>query len=98
MGFITMKKPPFGREYVLELFHKHLKQIQDYPLDLQLFLCVPSQCDHIQPVTFDTQGNLKIQKKATELACDHVTGELRLRQVFTRKSLAMRGSGWIVLL
>ena len=45
-----------------------------------------------QSVAFDTQGNLKIQKKATELACD-VTGEIRLRQAFTRKSLAMDQAG-----
>ena len=58
----------------------------------------PSRHDEIQgnkseqSVTFDTHGNLKIQKKAAELACD-VTGELRLRQAFTRKSLAMDQAG-----
>ena len=43
-------------------------------------------------VTFDGQGNLKISKKASELSCD-TSGELRIRQALTRRSLAMDQAG-----
>lgn len=45
-----------------------------------------------QQVTFDSQGNLKITKKAADLSCD-TTGELRLRQALTRKALAFDQAG-----
>ena len=45
-----------------------------------------------QSVTFDSQGNLKISKKAADLSCD-TTGELKLRQALTRKALAFDQAG-----
>ena len=45
-----------------------------------------------QSATFDSQGNLKISKKAADLSCD-TTGELKLRQAFTRKALAFDQAG-----
>eukprot|EP00435_Cladocopium_sp_Y103_P012896 s199_g3.t1 len=45
-----------------------------------------------QQVSFDSQGNLKITKKASDLSCD-TSGELRLRQALTRKALACDQAG-----
>ena len=45
-----------------------------------------------QQVTFDSQGNLRISKKAADMSCD-TTGELRLRQALTRKALAFDQAG-----
>eukprot|EP00438_Fugacium_kawagutii_P031350 Skav215374 [mRNA] locus=scaffold1391:916296:917300:- [translate_table: standard] len=40
-----------------------------------------------QQITFDSNGTLKVTKKASELHCD-ATGELRLKQALLRRSLA----------
>eukprot|EP00435_Cladocopium_sp_Y103_P029846 s357_g7.t1 len=45
-----------------------------------------------QQVSFDSQGNLKITKRAADLSCD-TSGELRLRQALTRKALACDQAG-----
>lgn len=45
-----------------------------------------------QQVSFDSQGNLKVTKRATELSCD-TSGELKLRQALTRKALACDQAG-----
>lgn len=45
-----------------------------------------------QQISFDSQGNLKLSRKASDLDCD-VTGELRLRQALTRRSLAFVQAG-----
>ena len=45
-----------------------------------------------QQVSFDSQGNLKITKRASDLSCD-TSGELKLRQALTRKALACDQAG-----
>ena len=45
-----------------------------------------------QVIQFDSQGGLKVAKKATDMNCD-VSGELKLRQALTRRSLAMEQAG-----
>eukprot|EP00435_Cladocopium_sp_Y103_P051676 s1612_g16.t1 len=45
-----------------------------------------------QQVSFDSQGNLKITKRASDLSCA-TSGELRLRQALTRKALACDQAG-----
>ena len=45
-----------------------------------------------QQVSFDSQGNLKVTKRATDLSCD-TSGELRLRQALARKALACDQAG-----
>ena len=45
-----------------------------------------------QQVSFDSQGNLKVTKRAADLSCD-TSGELKLRQALTRKALACDQAG-----
>eukprot|EP00435_Cladocopium_sp_Y103_P008239 s5288_g2.t1 len=45
-----------------------------------------------QQVSFDSHGNLKVSKRASDLSCD-TSGELRLRQALTRKALACDQAG-----
>ena len=43
-------------------------------------------------INFDSQGNLKLTRKAVELSCD-TGGELKLKAAFTRRSLAIDQTG-----
>ena len=45
-----------------------------------------------QAISFDASGNIKVARKALDLKCD-TSGELKLKQALTRRSLAMHQTG-----
>ena len=45
-----------------------------------------------QAISFDTSGNIKVTRKAHDLKCD-TSGELKLKQALTRRSLALNQRG-----
>ena len=45
-----------------------------------------------QAISFDSSGNIKVTRKALDMKCD-TSGELKLKQALTRRSLAMNQTG-----
>ena len=45
-----------------------------------------------QAISFDSSGNIKVTRKALDLKCD-TSGELKLKQALTRRSLALNQTG-----